>query len=183
MKVRKTGFTITEVLVAMVIIVLVASLLYPVFLKLRSRSLELVCISNLRQIHGAAMLYRADYGGDGVYGTPEEMGLPYWMDQLEEAGYLPRNSGVFKCTAPASALEPSYPAVYMGFWLTPGWREYCLAYRENSILLADVNHNSPTNPLRSPYVVHHCVALYLSGQIRILHKTGRPMELTWWNEP
>lgn len=176
------AFTLLEALVVLVVAAVIASLLFPVFNNIRNRMLESVCVSNLRQIHGAATLYRVEHDGDSKYGLPEEMGLPFWMDQLEEAGYLPPDSGVFKCTAPASGIDPASPALYMSFWLTPGWREYCQKYREDSILLADVNHNPPMRPLRSPYVQHHCIGLYLGGQVRTLHKTGRPMELTWWND-
>lgn len=58
----KKAFTLTELLVAIVIVLVLASLLLPVFSQVRDVSKETVCVSNLRQIYTAIKLYQGDYG-------------------------------------------------------------------------------------------------------------------------
>jgi type II secretory pathway pseudopilin PulG len=57
----KRAFTALEMLVALTVVILLAAMLMPVFLKAKGRSHVAVCISNLRQIHHALQLYRNDH--------------------------------------------------------------------------------------------------------------------------
>lgn len=46
----KSGFTLTELLVVMGIIALLASIIYPVFSRAKEKARQIACMSNLRQI-------------------------------------------------------------------------------------------------------------------------------------
>ncbi|CAN5679185.1 hypothetical protein BH11ARM2_BH11ARM2_21070 [soil metagenome] len=57
----RKGFTLTELLVVVLIITVLASLLFPAFSGAKSKAHETACVSNIRQIHAALTLYHADY--------------------------------------------------------------------------------------------------------------------------
>jgi len=59
------GFTLIELLVVMAIIAILAMMLFPVFAQARAKSQQIVCLSNLRQLGMAMMLYISDW--DGYY--------------------------------------------------------------------------------------------------------------------
>jgi len=54
---RTRGFSLTEVLVVIAIITLLAALLFPVFSRAKASSFEVPCTSNLRQLGTAWQLY------------------------------------------------------------------------------------------------------------------------------
>src|SRR5712692_4620315 len=58
---RKLGFTLIELLVVIAIIAIIAAILFPVFARVREKGRQTVCLSNLKQIRAAAMLYMQDY--------------------------------------------------------------------------------------------------------------------------
>ena len=62
---RTAGFTLTEVLVVLGIVFVLAALLFPVFASARRRAWDAACVSNLQQIGHALAMYTADY--DGVF--------------------------------------------------------------------------------------------------------------------
>ncbi len=72
------GFTLTELLVVMGILVLVAGIVLATMAPLREKGRQGACISNLRQIHLALAVYRHDYEGDEPSGPMEywRLGLP-----------------------------------------------------------------------------------------------------------
>src|SRR3954454_5733474 len=57
----KKAFTLIELLVVIAIIAILASLLFPVFSTARERARQTTCLSNLRQINTALLLYTHDY--------------------------------------------------------------------------------------------------------------------------
>lgn len=56
----KKAFTLTELLVVVAIITILASILFPVFAKAKSAAVSTSCLSNLKQIGLAWMLYAND---------------------------------------------------------------------------------------------------------------------------
>lgn len=59
---RRCGFTIVELLVVITVIVILAATLFPAFAQAREKARQSVCLSNLKQIGAATMLYLQDYG-------------------------------------------------------------------------------------------------------------------------
>ena len=58
---QKRGFTLIELLVVIAIIAILAAILFPVFAQAREKARQTVCLSNLRQIGSAMVLYLQDY--------------------------------------------------------------------------------------------------------------------------
>ncbi len=58
---RKSGFTLIELLVVIAIIAILAAILFPVFAQAREQARKTVCISNMKQLGLAIVMYVQDY--------------------------------------------------------------------------------------------------------------------------
>ena len=58
---RHTAFTLIELLVVIAIIAILAAILFPVFAQARAKARQATCLSNLKQIALAQMMYSQDY--------------------------------------------------------------------------------------------------------------------------
>lgn len=59
---RRIGFSLVEVLVCIAIVCMLAALIFSATRAALQRGKDVVCLSNLKQIHLAMGLYREDYG-------------------------------------------------------------------------------------------------------------------------
>ncbi|UCH36370.1 MAG: DUF1559 domain-containing protein [Armatimonadota bacterium] len=57
----RKGFTLIELLVVIAIIAILAALLFPVFAAAREKARQATCLSNMKQIALAAIMYASDY--------------------------------------------------------------------------------------------------------------------------
>src|SRR5689334_2966900 len=66
MRKQHNGFTLIELLVVIAIIAILAAILFPVFAQARKSARTTACISNLKQIATASLMYAQDYDGGNV---------------------------------------------------------------------------------------------------------------------
>ena len=87
---KRTGFTLIELLVVIAIIAILAAILFPVFARARAKALQTTCLSNMKQITLALLMYASDYNetlpflytAGGAWA-----GQPLW--ELNMAPYIP----------------------------------------------------------------------------------------------
>jgi len=63
----KRGFTLIELLVVIAIIAILAAILFPVFARARDKANAAACLSNLKQLGLAAMMYVQDFDGHMLF--------------------------------------------------------------------------------------------------------------------
>ncbi len=134
---RRKGFTLIELLIVIAIIIILAAILFPIFARARESAKQTSCISRLRQIALATLMYANDYNGFGPTttwpqydangdGTTEEIehkaveklwayGAPYWVykAQADVYGTNWKINPLWVCSGGGEAL-PGYSATGFG---------------------------------------------------------------------
>jgi prepilin-type N-terminal cleavage/methylation domain-containing protein/prepilin-type processing-associated H-X9-DG protein len=82
---RAVGFTLIELLVVIAIIAILAAILFPVFAQAREKARQINCVSNLKNVSTALMLYVQDHDEKLPYyeNRPRPGFRNFWFDQLE----------------------------------------------------------------------------------------------------
>jgi prepilin-type N-terminal cleavage/methylation domain-containing protein/prepilin-type processing-associated H-X9-DG protein len=98
---QRQGFTLVELLVVIAIIALLMAILMPALSKARKQAKATICLSNLKQIGIAAMLYAEDW--DSYIPRGANTGDPIWFVQfLPYLGHKTndgdyRNVDIYRC--------------------------------------------------------------------------------------
>ena len=95
MKNRK-GFTLIELLVVIAIIAILAAILFPVFAKAREKARQAACLSNVKQLGLAVMMYVDDNDSMFPYSVLQKTGQPniWYYDNLYT---YTKNDKIYNC--------------------------------------------------------------------------------------
>ncbi len=109
---RDRGFTLIELLVVMAIIAILAAILFPVFAAARKKAAQISCLSNLKQIQLATILYFGDNDGrmppHNVLDFDEngvEIDRHLWPEQMHD--YV-SDQGVLSCPSELYGFKFGY---------------------------------------------------------------------------
>lgn len=91
-KLARPRFTLVEVMLVAVVIMILASLLLPILSRAPKYAREVVCINNMRQICIGYRTYMNE--NNGIFPIPQ-----YWLDDLRPPYPYVQNFEVFKCPA------------------------------------------------------------------------------------
>lgn len=186
----RRGWTMVEFLVVVTVILVVASLVYPLARGMRTLTLKRACINNLRQIGGLVVAYREEWDGAGKYGWPWEMGLPRGIRLVvpreEEKNYLEcpiDRARAFYVDMYPSTDNPEEatedPRLFPWYkWRISEWLRHVKKMKERSIIFICDNHYTP----RSPYDRQHAIGLLLNGEAVERWGWIRPWDYRFWED-
>ena len=119
---RRSGsaraFTLIELLVVIAIIAILAAILFPVFAQAREKARQVTCISNLKQMGSASMMYIQDYDETfpmQVYTRPPGNRNLSWREAIMP--YVKHGSGQKSTVAGSQYLDPD--RAISGMWACP----------------------------------------------------------------
>lgn len=100
---RRRAFTLTELLVVAALLGVLSAILFPVFASVRERGKRTVCVSRMRSVATASLMYVSEWD-DRIHPAGVRAGDPTWI-----ARTLPyaRALGLYRCAAhDHDAVEP-----------------------------------------------------------------------------
>ena len=125
----RRAFTLIELLVVIAIIAILAVILFPVFAQAREKARQAACLSNVRQLSTAVMMYVQDYDEQYPMTANYNTGAltpTIWPEMIQP--YV-KNDGIFTCP---SAVLPGYPTGWNARGYASIGMNAQLAYRDPS---------------------------------------------------
>jgi prepilin-type N-terminal cleavage/methylation domain-containing protein/prepilin-type processing-associated H-X9-DG protein len=102
MRRKHRGFTLIELLVVIAIIAILAAILFPVFARAREKARQTSCLSNLKQLGLAVIMYTQDY--DETYSMSMYLaGAQVYTMYHVHMPYM-KNTGIFQCPSEKNAI-------------------------------------------------------------------------------
>jgi len=119
---RRHGFTLIELLVVIAIIAILAAILFPVFARARENARRASCLSNLKQLGLATMMYGQDYDELLPVGATQGNPLPNVTLALEpyvknrQLFYCPSISGLVPYDASLAPTDANWATGNIGYY-------------------------------------------------------------------
>jgi hypothetical protein len=196
---KNRAFTLIESLIAIGIIIVLVSILTPVFNAVRRRGQIISSVSKLHQLDLGLELYRVNYSPVESYDLPKSyysLALPRWRH------WTPATFGVNDAFMESACGDD--PTIHMTNDLTqiPGWISYAAPfydpeilltgnsrwlhylseYRENAVMFLDPFCNPAGTQMRKGQIRKRGLSVTLSGQLLNQYKTGDITDLRWYSD-
>jgi prepilin-type N-terminal cleavage/methylation domain-containing protein/prepilin-type processing-associated H-X9-DG protein len=148
---RTLGFTLIELLVVIAIIAILAAILFPVFAQAREKARGISCVSNVKQITTATLMYAQDYDetliGSIIGMDRKALLYPYIKQGTSNADRS--QIDVWRCPSnPTPTLSASY-----------GFNTYCnsqplalIATPTETVLFSDSGLNDRLQPVTATHL-------------------------------
>ena len=140
---KRPAFTLIELLVVIAIIAILAAILFPVFAQAREKARQISCLSNLKNIGNATVMYTQDYDETYMAGwqpsrlNGQEEGTTMWRVSLQpyiqkygdpnDKGRATNNNGIYSCPSLPSSVAAgptgygyNIAAISSNGWIDPG---------------------------------------------------------------
>lgn len=117
---KKSYFTLIELLIVISIIAMLAAMLLPALTKARNRASQIYCNGNLKQCFTATLGYTSDYSSyipfgydaSGSYSGYVSARTPAWFYQLAPYLNLEQRDGLYDSLGRTYAERPTKPIIY-----------------------------------------------------------------------
>ena len=202
------GFTLIELLVVIAIIAILAAILFPVFAKARERARTASCLSNLKQLGSAVMMYSGDYDEHFPYGLDwADRNYPaIWAGQPAIQALLPsiplltvvldpylRNKQVWACPSdtgieydPIAKVTVNNTNAYLAFGMSYSYRT---AFALQGLTLGSITAAADTNLIndadgswhfgtRGQYGTYRYNMLFVDGHVK---SQNMSQDVQYWN--
>lgn len=122
---RATAFTLIELLIVIAIIAILAAILFPVFAQAREKARQTTCLSNMKQVGLAVLMYVQDYEESFPCHEFNNAATGYYHLWSSASVLLPyqKNKDIFKCNSD-SLTVPTAAAVGIYDGRVPGTLSY-----------------------------------------------------------
>ncbi len=188
---KNLGLSLIEIVVVVAIVLVLVAISYPVFMRAKEKTGEVVTKSNLHQLWIAMDVYRTEHDGQGYYGHHALMGLPNVFDAYvsgwgfnisnedllrsgclrhQDHGGEPNERGWLRYTVYDNE-ETRYPL----------FEQFAQNQQENLIVFQDMNCGNEDVSLHDDAVQKTMIGVNLSGSILRKRKSGDPFTLAWWD--
>ena len=124
----KQGFTLIELLVVIAIIAILAAILFPVFAQAREKARAISCVSNMKQLNTAVMMYTQDYDETFPIGLDNTWWMSTWVRNTQP--YV-KNFQVYRCPDDSTPVDAAIT-----------WAGIRISYGANGMIAWDGKANS-----------------------------------------
>jgi prepilin-type N-terminal cleavage/methylation domain-containing protein/prepilin-type processing-associated H-X9-DG protein len=118
---KRTGFTLIELLVVIAIIAILAAILFPVFARARGKAQQTTCLSNIKQLGLASLMYATDWSDR----------LPMsvmWIAQSWAPEPWPQFFGYWECSCGDNTCDDAWALGVPDNYRFVGWHDRIFSY-------------------------------------------------------